>query len=74
MNSWLWPAAILCGSLLQALSLLPALRRGRLRAWLVSLGGLLVLLAAEREQDHLTLVVQLTAWVWLWRGFIRSRL
>ncbi len=73
MSVWLWPAVILGGAIIQALSLLPGLRRRPARAWLISLGGLLVLLAAERERDHLTLVSQLVAWVWLWRGFIRDR-
>lgn len=68
-----WTVLILIGAGVQALSFVPALRRLRLRPWLIAAGGLLVLVAAQREQDHQTLVCQLVVWVWLWRGVVRSR-
>ena len=68
-----WTLLILIGALIQALSFIPALRRLRLRSLLIAVGGGLVLLAAQQEHDHQTLVCQLAVWVWLWRGVIRSR-
>jgi hypothetical protein len=68
-----WTGAVILGAGIQALSFVPALRRLRLRSWLIAAGGALVLLAAQQEHDHQTLVCQLAVWVWLWRGVIRSR-
>ena len=68
-----WTGAIILGAVIQVLSFVPALRRMRLRSWLIAAGGALVLLAAQQEYDHQTLVCQLAVWVWLWRGVIRSR-
>lgn len=73
MTAWpVWPALIIAGAIVQGLSFLPALRTRGLRSVLIAAGGALVLLAAEREQDHLTLVSQLAVWVWLWRGVVRT--
>lgn len=73
MSTWpIWPALIIAGALLQALSLLPTLRERALRSVLIAIGGAFVLLAAGREHDHLTLVSQLAVWVWLWRGVVRT--
>lgn len=68
-----WTGAVILGAAIQALSFVAVLRRLRLRSWLIAVGGALVLLAAYQEQDHQTLVCQLAAWVWLWRGVVRSR-
>ena len=73
-STWpFWTAIILLGAFIQALSFVPALRRLRLRPWLVAAGGALVLFAAQQEHDQQLLVCQLAIWVWLWRGVIRSR-
>ena len=68
-----WTLAVILGAVIQALSFVPALRRLKLRSWLIAVGGALVLLAAAQDSDHQTLVCQLAVWVWLWRGVIRSR-
>ena len=68
-----WTSAVILGAAIQILSFVPALRRRGLRSWLIAAGGTLALLAAQQEHDHQTLVCQLAAWVWLWRGVIRSR-